>query len=229
MAQTLNDLLFAHWPVPYDTLRPLVPGQLPLDVYEDRCWVAVTPFYMTGVRPRGIPPLPVLSQTPELNVRTYVTLGGRPGVFFFSLDAANRTAVWAAKTFYRLPYFPARMRVKVENGRVVYCSKRESGTAEFRAQYYPMAPVRLRTAGTLDHWLSERYCLYTVSREKVYRAEIHHQQWPLQDAEAKIEVNTVAQAGGIALTGGNPLLHFSKRLQVLVWPLRRVELSELPR
>jgi uncharacterized protein YqjF (DUF2071 family) len=220
MQQTWNDLLFAHWPVPAEVLRPLVPPVLPLDLYNGQSWVAVTPFHMTGVRPRWTPPLPGISAFPELNVRTYITYGGKSGVFFFSLDAGSRLAATAARATYHLPYFFAQMKVADETGWINYSSRRNRST-EFRARYRPVAPVVLRSPGTLEHWLSERYCLYTVIRNSVYRAEIHHAQWPLQDAEAEISANTMARAAGIDLPNSNPLLHFSKQLDVLVWPLQK--------
>lgn len=220
MQQIWNDLLFAHWPVPPEALRPLVPSVLQLDRFEGQCWVAVTPFHMTGVRPHFIPPMPGLSAFPELNVRTYVTYGGKPGVFFFSLDAGNRLASWGARASYRLPYFYAKMRVADRQDWIDYESVRDR-RAQFFGKYRPTAPVELRSRGTLEHWLTERYCLYTVVRNSVYRAEIHHQQWPLQDAAAEISINTMAKAAGIDLPGIQPLTHFSKRLQVLIWPLKK--------
>ncbi len=227
MAQTWHDLLFAHWPIDPRDLRPLVPPRLPLDLCQGRCWIGVVPFWMSHIHARFVPPLPGLSRFPELNVRTYVTLEGKPGVYFFSLDAANLPAVWAARTFYRLPYFYARMSAGTQNDWVAYESRRHREGAEFRGRYRPTGPVKLRAPGTLEHWLSERYCLYTVADDGVYRAEIHHEQWPLQDAEAELEINTVAAAAGIPPLQGAPLLHFSRRLEVLIWPLRRVSESVL--
>ena len=221
MAQTWNDLLFAHWPVAPNVLRALVPRELPLDTYDGRAWLAVTPFHMTGIRARGLPPIPGLSRFPELNVRTYVILDGKPGVYFFSLDVTSRMAVWGARTFYRLPYFHAHMRVQLTTDRVDYASRRLGSEAEFRARYDPAKPVQLRRPGTIEHWLTERYCLYTVSRGHVYRAEIHHLPWPLQDARAHIEINTMASISGISLPATTPLMHFAKKLDVLVWPLYR--------
>ena len=220
MEQSWNDLLFAHWPVAPEALRPLVPSVLPLDTYNGDCWLAVTPFHMTGVRPRFAPPLPGLSAFPELNVRTYVNYGGKPGVFFFSLDAGSRLAAWAARATYHLPYFHARMSVAERDGWISYhCI--HSRDAEFHGRYRPSAPVQLRHPGTLEHWLTERYCLYTVFRDAVYRAEIHHAQWPLQDAEAEISTNTMAAAAGIDLPKAAPRLHFARKLEVLIWPLAR--------
>jgi uncharacterized protein len=225
MAQAWNDLLFAHWPIDPASLRALVPMQLPLDTFDRRCWVAVTPFHMSNVRARGVPPLPGLSRFPELNVRTYVTVGDRPGVYFFSLDAGNRAAVWAARRFYRLPYFHARMLVLGDEQGMTYDSRRYHSHAELRAGYAAAGPVQLRQPGTLEHWFTERYCLYTVANGNIYRAEIHHAQWPLQDADAEIESNTMASAAGIQLAKTKPLLHFAKKLQVLVWSLKRLALG----
>ena len=221
MQQTWNDLLFAHWAVPQEQLRPLVPSELPLDSYDGQCWVAVAPFHMSGIRGRFMPPLPGVSALPELNVRTYVTYGGKAGVYFFSLDAASRLAVWGARTFYKLPYFFATMNVRDREGWIDYRSSRSTSPAEFRGSYRPVSQVQLRPPGSLEHWLTERYCLYTVSGGNVYRSEIHHPQWPLQDAEAEIQMNSMAAAARIVLPSAIPLLHFSKKLEVLIWPLNK--------
>lgn len=220
MQQTWIDLLFAHWPLKPEVLRPLVPTVLPLDTFDGQCWVAVTPFHMTGVRGRWMPSLPGFSRFPELNVRTYVIHGGKPGVYFFSLDAGSRMAVWVARFTYHLAYFYAHMGVAHQDGWVQYQSVRNR-SAEFRGKYRPIAPVQLRARGTLEYWLTERYCLYTVVGNSVFRAEIHHAQWPLQDAEAEISENTIAAAAGIKLPEIPPLVHFSKELRVLIWPLKK--------
>jgi uncharacterized protein YqjF (DUF2071 family) len=223
MTQTWHDLLFAHWPLPQAVMRPLVPAQLALDTFDAQCWVGVIPFHMSGIRGRALPPLPGLSRFPELNVRTYVTHGGKPGVYFFSLDAGNLPAVWAARSFYHLPYFHAAMSSRELSGSIYYASRRLRGAAEFRGCYRPTTEIRMRERGSIENWLTERYCLYTTHRDRLYRGEIHHQPWPLQDAEAEIETNTVAAAAGIPLPATAPLLHFARRLEVLIWPLRRAE------
>jgi hypothetical protein len=242
MKQTWNDLLFAHWPIPLAELRPLVPDQLTLDIFDGQCWIGVVPFWMSGIRARGAPQIPGLSRFPELNVRTYVTNGRKPGVYFFSLDITSRIAVWGARTFYHLPYFHAAMDTREERGRILYCSRRdarslrsrggrarpslhEPDTAEFRGSYRAVGPPRVREKGSLEHFLTARYCLYTLHEEQIYRCDIHHLPWPLQDAEASIECNTMAAAAQIALPDAAPLLHFSKKLDVLIWPLRRADES----
>jgi uncharacterized protein len=222
MKQIWHDLVFAHWPVSNDVLRGLVPQVLTLDTLGGQGWVAVTPFRMSGVRASGLPALPGLSRFPELNVRTYVTHGGKPGVYFFSLDAANLPAVWAARALYHLPYFHAAMRCEELDGVIHYRSRRHGTAAELIARYGPVADVRIRDNDSVERWLTERYCLYSVHRGRVYRGEIHHLPWPLQDAHADFMVNTMAQAAGIGLPKSAPLLHFARRLEVLLWPLRRV-------
>lgn len=224
-AQIWHDLLFAHWPLPLEDLRQVLPPELPLDTFDGHAWVGVVPFWMSGIRRRGLPPIPGLSSFPELNVRTYVTLQGKPGVYFFSLDAANWPAVWAARRFFHLPYFHSRMKSEPIEETIHYQSTRTGKpSAEFRGKFKPVSAIRLRTPGTLDHWLTERYCLYTTFAGHVYRGDIHHQPWPLQDAEVEIEANTMAEASGIALPNSAPVLHFARKLEVAIWPLSRVQL-----
>lgn len=225
MAQTWHDLLFAHWPVEAAVLRKLVPEALALDTFGGQCWVAVTPFHMSGIHLRGLPPMPGLSRFPELNVRTYVTFDDKPGVYFFSLDATNAAAVWSARTFYHLPYFISNMSVETREQWVRYLCRRKGSNAEFHGRYRAIGAVQLRHEGSLESWLTERYCLYSVTEGNIYRAEIHHEPWPLQDAEAEIETNTMAAAACIALSGRPTLLHFARKLDVLVWQPHRVRSS----
>ena len=220
MGQTWHDLLFAHWPVDPEHLRQVVHPSIPLDLWEGQAWIGVSPFGIRGAHPRALPPLPGLASFPELNVRTYATVDGRPGIFFLSLDAAKLPAVLAARRAYRLPYFHARMSIAVDGDRVDYrCERLHGPTASFRATYGPTGPTRAAPAGTLDYWLAERYCLYTVDgRGRPLRADIHHPPWPLQPAYAEIAENTMAAPYGFGL-GGDPLLHFARRQDVLIWRL----------
>src|ERR1700751_476165 len=141
MVQTWHDLLFMHWPIPVDVVRTLVPRNLTLDTWEGSCWVGVVPVWMSGGRIRTCPPIPGSSRFPELNVRTYVTYGGKAGVYFFSLDAASRLAVWAARRFFHLPYFYAQMKAERNGEDVVYHSIRLDSGREFRGSYGPIGPV----------------------------------------------------------------------------------------
>jgi uncharacterized protein YqjF (DUF2071 family) len=224
MGQTWYDLLFAHWPLVPESIRSLIPTPLELDEREGRAWLGVTPFRVAGLRGRGTPPLPWLSRFPELNVRTYVHYGGCAGIYFFSLDAARVAAVLAARRGYRLPYFHADMSAQPGAQRVNYRSVRidSSGPpAEFRASYGPIGPPLPIRDRSLERWLSERYCLYVVDdRGRPLRADIHHLPWPLQPAAATIDVNTMAAPLGIELRG-DPVLHYSARQDVLIWPLAR--------
>lgn len=219
MKQTWHDLLFAHWAMAPEVIQPLVPAELDLDLFEQQAYVAVVPFWMSGVRARGVPPLPGLSSFPELNVRTYVRHNGVPGVYFWSLDAASLPAVWSARAAYGLPYFHAAVSIKSLGENLEYSSRRLENPrpAEFRGRYRPIAPPRRREKGSVEHFLTERYCLYTVRRGRVSRASIHHLPWPLQDADTEIEINTIARAAGIELPHTKPLLHFARELDVLVW------------
>jgi len=226
MAQVWHDLLFAHWPVDADVLRPRLPAGVDLDLFEGRAWIGVVPFRMSGIRVRGLPPLPGLSATPEINVRTYVVAGGRPGVVFLSLDAANRAVVAAARRFFHLPYRLARMACRPDGEGVAYACRRageSAPAAEFQGAYGPSGPVVRARPGEIDHWLTERYCLYTADGAgRALCVDVRHEPWPLQPAWARIDVNTMAAAAGVPLPATDPRLHFARRLDVVVSLPRRL-------
>jgi uncharacterized protein YqjF (DUF2071 family) len=225
--QTWQELLFAHWPLPAAALQRLLPPALELDTFAGEAWIGITPFHLSNVRLRWLPPLPWVSAFAELNVRTYVKSEGKPGVWFFSLDAASRVAVEAARWWYKLPYFFAHMQVRGSPHRVRYASRRADNRArraELVVEYAAEeGAVRRSTPGSLEHWLTERYCLYAADRhQRLLRAEIHHLPWPLQSAAAEFTTNTMTQPVGIQLPDTQPLLHFARRLDVVVCGVRPV-------
>jgi uncharacterized protein len=221
MTQTWHNLLFAHWPVDRAVLREKIPAAFALDEFAGEAWLGIVPFQMTNVAPRGVPALPWVSAFPELNVRTYVRVGGVPGVYFFSLDAANPLAVGVARAAAHLPYFTARMNCDERDGWIEYESHRTSASApvaEFVARYRPTGHALPPLRGTLDYFLTERYCLFTLNASsETLRLDIHHPPWPLQHAEATISVNTMAAAAGIQLADRAPVLHFAKRQDMVAW------------
>jgi uncharacterized protein len=224
MAQQWHNLLFAHWQVQPELLRQLLPAGIKMDLHQGRAWLGVIPFLMRGVRLRGLPPIPSTSRFPELNVRTYVRHNGQPGVWFFSLDAANSLAVAVARAWFHLPYFHARMRCQENaSGETEYSSTRThhgAALAEFRASYRAAGAAFHPQPGTLEHFLTERYCLFSLNPcRQILIGEIHHPPWSLQPAEARITANTMSQQLGIALEGA-PTIHFAKRQDVVVWPPR---------
>jgi uncharacterized protein YqjF (DUF2071 family) len=228
MAQIWHDLLFAHWPVPEASLRPHIPARLAIDTFDGQAWLGVVPFRMSGVRLRGTPAVPWLSAFPELNVRTYVVANGKPGVWFFSLDAGNRIAVSIARAWFHLPYFRARMSCEERSSWIEYkCARSHRGAAcgVLNGRYRAIGENFSAAPGSLEHFLTERYCLYTTDgAEQVISSEIHHAPWPLQAAEAELLTNTMPEADGIYLPPAKPLLHFSKRQDVVVWQPQRLAL-----
>ena len=220
--QTWENLLFAHWRVEHAALQTLVPPQLPVDVFDGSAWLGITPFRVSGFRLRGTLPVPRLSSFLELNVRTYVTIEDKPGIFFFSLDCESPLAVEAARRLYRLPYYHARMNATRVGESIEYRSARRDGssrTFQFSASYGPAGGVFNAEPGSLAYFLTERYCLYTLDeRQDPARADIHHPPWPLQPAEAEFSENSMPP-DGVALPDEPPLLHFSARQDVVIWPL----------
>ena len=212
-------LLFMHWPLPVSALTPLLPPGIQLDTFEGEAWLGLVPFLMRDVHPGGLPPVPGLSAFPELNVRTYVTVNGVPGVWFFSLEAANPIAVRLARTGFHLPYFDARMHVQTRGEAVQFASKRShrnAPPATFSAQYRPLQEVPTEPTA-LIHFLTARYGLYSADGQgRLYRADIYHPTWPLQRAEVGFErlPDEMTAQLGLGLPAVPPLLHYAEGLEV---------------
>ncbi len=227
-----HDLLFMHWPVAPELLKSLIPAPLELDIFEGDAWIGVVPFRLSRVAPRGIPPDLCGLEFPELNVRTYVRQGGVHGVWFFSLDASSRLAVHFARAWYALPYYHADMTVKLERNRIRYRSRRlhrNSQPAELEMDYEPAGDAFLSRPGTLDSWLTERYCLFSVSRKGMAGwCTVQHKQWPLQEAVADIRINTMTEQLGLKLPECEPVLHFARELAVTAGPVRPLNNSPDP-
>jgi hypothetical protein len=204
LAQTWSRLLFAHWPVEPEALARQLPAGVEPDVREGHAWLAIVAFRMLGSRPLLPPRRPVLPAIPELNVRTYVRVGGKPGVWFLSLDASSPFFVHAGRALYGLPYRLARMTTVVSGERVHYLSTRSD--ACFAASYAPSGPSALAEPGSLEHFLVERYRLFAQRRGRLITAVVSHQPWPLQPAAASIDVNEMAPPG--LRFRGEPLLYF---------------------
>ena len=217
-------LLFMHWPVAERLLRPLLPERLTVDTYEGSAWLSVVPFTMWGIRPSFGPPVPGLSAMHELNVRTYVHLDGVPGVWFFSLDIESAVATWAARTFYCLPYYEAEMSLRETKQTVTFDSRRTHGgatPADFHAVYSFGEPLPAHTPDSLTFFLTERYCLYSARRGRVYRARIHHAPWPLRAASVSAYRSTMVKALGLPEPTAAPLLQYCEALKVDVWPVQK--------
>ena len=223
--QSWLDLAFLHWPVPAAQLRPHIPPSLAIQEFDGTAWLGVVPFRMAGVMRRPLPDIPGISAFPELNVRTYVDLAdgeSRPGVWFFSLDATNRLAVWAARRFFHLPYYRAAIRIEQRAGAnsdvYDYTSVRHDGRARFSGTYRATSETYLAEAGMLEHFLTERYCLYAEKPGgEILRAEVHHHPWPLQRAEVELRENEMVPGLGIDVQGPPQLVHFAREIHVAVW------------
>lgn len=227
LSQRWSQLLFAHWPLPARLLRPLIPAALEIDTYAGEAWVGIVPFYMSRVHIKHLPRMPGMGEFCELNVRTYVTYKGEAGVWFFSLDASSPLAVFGARRLFKLPYYVADMRLVKEQNFIHYHSRRihqGAAPAVFEGSYVPTSPPSPSRPGTLEHWLTERYSLYaSTGRGRVlYRADIQHAPWPLQQAEADFRMNTIAAAGAIRLPKMSPLLHYAEQIDVQATRIFRV-------
>jgi uncharacterized protein len=216
LGQTWEDLLFAHWRVPLADVQAHVPRVLEVDQHDGSAWLAIAPFRLSSLRLRGMLPLPLVSSFFEVNVRTYVRAAdGKPGIWFFSLDASSMLAVAAARRLYDLPYLPARIRTARRGDWIdVECARLGERGRVFCARYRPRGRAFHAEPGSLEWFLTERYCLYTTNAHgALLRAEIHHRPWELQRAEAEISLTTISPLE----LQGDPLCHFSRRQDAVLW------------
>jgi uncharacterized protein YqjF (DUF2071 family) len=222
MHQRWERLLFLHWAMDPAAVRPHVPPGLALDLRDGRAWVAATPFTLSGLRPRSLPALPLLSRFHELNARTYVHRDGVPGVWFFSLDAGSRLAVAGARRLYRLPYYAAAIEVAEHDGGVRYRARRTHAGAPpagFEVDWVPGEGLPESEPGSLEFFLTERYVLYSADGGEVHRARIHHAPWPLCTAAVSHLRSSLLEAASLPTPSGPPLAHHASRVDVEVWPL----------
>ncbi|TWT75444.1 YqjF family protein [Allorhodopirellula solitaria] len=222
---TWSDLLFAHWPVEPDKIASLLPAGVTLDTRGGKAWVGIVPFTMSNVRPRLLPPIRGLSRFLELNVRTYVSVHGKPGVWFFSLDAASPIAVRAARATFNLPYMDAKMAITLgEDDTVEYSSHRThrgEPAARLDASYVATGEFAQAQPDSLEHWLTARYCLYSVNRRgMIGRGEIDHPPWVLAPASYTERTNTMCRPLGLTLPDA-PHLLVAKPVDVQAWPVRK--------
>lgn len=224
-----HSLTFLHWRVPVLALRPLVPTSLEIDTFEGDAFIGLVPFTMRNVRPWWAPPLPGSNDFHETNVRTYVHRDGRdPGVWFFSLDAASIWAVLAARLLWRLPYHCARMSLEECDDHIRYDSTRtwpRPMPARCRVDIRPTGTPQQARIGSLEHFLAERYVLYTTARDgTLRRGAVHHAPYPLQSAEVvDVDETLIAAAGVTRPSGPPPLVHFASSVSVEIFALSRIE------
>jgi uncharacterized protein YqjF (DUF2071 family) len=220
-SQTWHDLAFLHWPVEPGSLAKRIPDGLTLEEFDGAAWVGVAPFRISRATLRGVPPLPWLSAFPETNVRTYVRRDDRPGVWFFSLDADSHLGVLGGQWLFELPYVYAEIDVREKEGMVLYELRRRSGF-RFSASYEATGAAQQSVPGSIEHFLTERYRLYARSAGgRLHYADIHHVPWPLQPGRAEIRENGLLGANGLEVAGA-PMVHFSRQLDVAIWPLKPV-------
>lgn len=214
--QSWFDLAFIHYRVAPEKIRAFLPAGVCLQEFDGSAWVGLVPFRMAGVMRRPLPDLPSFSSFPELNLRTYVEVGKKAGVWFFSLDADSWPIVFGGRHIYGLPYFSASMQLGHVGGWFSFRSVRRIGSARFAARYRPIDDVFFSERGTFEHWVTERYCLYSFSeRRGVSRVEVHHAPWPLQRAEVVVDECSILSSAGISLIEDDPICHFSTGVDVV--------------
>jgi hypothetical protein len=220
VAMDWRDTLFLHWPVHADALRPFIPNALPIDEFDGTAWIGIVAFRIAGARPRGLPAAIGLPSFGEVNVRTYVG-GAKPGVWFFSLDAANPVIVESARAGLHLAYYHAAIDTEWRHGNCAYRVRRtdrRSTASQFAATARVEERAHVAAAGTLEHFFAERYCFYSVDRRgRILRGDVAHPPWPIRNAHAVIEANTLFPTG-IDPSARTPIAHASSGVTVHAYP-----------
>ncbi|MGM0847197.1 MAG: YqjF family protein [Bacillota bacterium] len=220
MKQTWEHLLFLHWQVSEEEIKEKLPPQLELDMYEGKAWIGIVPFAMNHIRVRGLPEIPFARSFLECNVRTYVTYKGEPGVYFFSLDANHSPAVTGARRFFHLPYYKADMKMEIDDGTINYSTTRvhEGSNGESLKISYTPGERIYSEKGSLTEWLTERYCLWTVKDQQVYKGAIQHKPWELYEAQSFLKEQSLWPA-----REAETEIHqcYSPSLTAYLWPLTK--------
>ncbi len=225
MHQTWGKLLFMHWRIEEKLLRPLIPDRLEIDIFDGSAWIAIAPFTMWDIRafPPFIPPLPGLNAMHELNVRTYVHCDRVPGVWFFSLDCNSAAAVLGARTFFHLPYYNAEIDLEQDGDTIKYELERtDEPAADFAASWKIGEELPVSNPGSLEFFLTERYCLYSERAGEIYRAHIHHEPWPLRKAALNSITSTMIESHRLPTPSGDPLLHYAEEISVNIWSVAKI-------
>lgn len=228
MRMTWRELLFAHWRLAPDVIQRRLPAGVTVDRFDNAAWLGIVPFRMTGIRPRGLPGflpgLPTTAAFTELNVRTYVRVNGRPGVWFFSLDAPHRLPVAVARRAYHLNYQLAAMRTWREDGWIAYRSMRRRGDAGYVGRHRPIGAAATPDPGTLAEFLTARYRMFMVDRRgRLRQADVRHASWRVSEAQAEIELNTMARPLGLELSARPDHMLFADVMATRVTAPRFVE------
>ncbi len=229
MRQRWEDLLFLHWPVAPAVLKPFIPAPLEIDTFEGQAWLGITPFHLSNLAPLLTGPLPGVSSFHELNVRTYVLCEGRPGIWFFSLDASKLLPAAAARIFFSLPYYKAQIRYTREHPEFAFSLRRTlPANASFRAHWRVGERLRDPATNSLAFFVAERYCFFVVERGEVYQVRAYHHPWILDEAFVEVERSTMFASLGLPEPVSEPLAHFSRGVEVEIWAPMRASLEQGP-
>mgnify|MGYP001944847474 CR=1 FL=1 len=223
MKQGWENVLFLHWPMSTEYLRPLIPDALEIDTYGGQAWLGIIVFEMEGIYPRGFSRLSLTPRFSEINVRTYVTYKGEPGIYFLSIDVNNWASLHIAKRWYRLPYHPSKVSIQKEGDSIHFEGVRKKEPLYIKGSYSPKNEIFFSRADSLDYWLTERYRLYSTDLfSNLYTASIDHPPWVLQKVDVILNKNTLFSPFDFNLTVDKPVAHYSSGVQTNFWNIKKL-------
>lgn len=226
--QSWQQLAFIHYRADAGRLQTRLPAGLTIQEYDGSAWLGVVPFRMAEISRGTLPSISPLKRFPELNLRTYVEHSGRSGVWFFSLDADCWPLVIAGRNLYGLPYYKAKMAHVESPEGIAFSSIRARGSMRFHGRYRPVGPIFFASDGSFEHWATERYCLYSQKGADTLRLEVHHRPWPLQVAEAEIQICDIFRAADVTTNDPSPRCHFSTGVDVISFSPEKLRDHHLP-
>ncbi len=214
--QEWNRVLFLHWEIPFDLLRNVVPKQLPLDSFDGKYYISLVAFTMEHIRPRYLPAVAFVSDFHEINIRTYIKIDNKEGVYFLSIEAGKALSAFVARKLSGLPY----RKTDMTRNHGIYTSTNHAQKFHFHTDYDTGALLTSKTS--LDKWLTERYCLYLEEDNHIYRYDIHHKEWEIKSASVR-QLTTQYTIDHIHLTNLPPnMIHYSDGVKVVAWNRMRL-------
>lgn len=223
MEQKWEDLLFIHLPVAEDAIKRLIPNRLEVDLYKGMAWISLVIFRIRSLRFRHLPSIPFFRSFLELNIRTYVKRGEFSGVYFFSLDANHLPAVIGAQIL-ALPYYLAEITISKKDGKIHFtCKRKGKDNNNFSCSYHPVEKTYKPLEGSLEHWLMERYYLWSNRKNDLYMGNIHHTPWGLQQADVKFQTENFLPTPIEKSIVGNPVFHYVPYKHMLAYRIKKIE------
>lgn len=223
--QEWHDVLFMHWPVPYEILRPYIPQPFSLETYDEQAWITIILFQAKNSRFRAMPNIMSYPPFLQMNTRTYIQFDGKPGIYFLSVDVNHLLVQVASKRLLQLPYELANMDIKRDRDHISFKSNRiNSGylLSHITANYRPLSQQVHHPQGTLSHWLTERYCFWLIKGTKIIKGPLSHEPWELDKVTVTLGKKDIIPFITMNDIQEKPIAHYAKFIHAHLHPFEQI-------